>query len=123
MAAYATDFVEKVWPLNYRGSPLKKLDRYPSEGEYDPIGPSGGRLHLGPLQRGRRQLPQLRRVDRQRQETPDGTFEDSKAAVKALEGHFDPKFRGYDLDYPDLKRADRFIEELHRFEKEGECPG
>ena len=52
----------------------------------------------------------------------DGTFEDSKATVKALEGHFDPKFRGYDLDYPDVKRAERFIEELKRFEKEGEMP-
>ena len=52
----------------------------------------------------------------------DGTFEDGKATVPALEGHFDPKFRGYDLDYPDVKRAERFIEELKRFEKEGEMP-
>jgi hypothetical protein len=42
--------------------------------------------------------------------------------VKALEGHFDPKFRGFDMDYPDAKRADRFIEELQRFEKEGSFP-
>src|SRR5262249_10969890 len=48
--------------------------------------------------------------------------EPAKAMVKALEGHFDPRFRGYDLDYPDQKRADRFIEELQRFEKEGELP-
>ena len=43
MGAYATDFVEKVWPLNYRGSPLRKLALYPSEGNYDPIArPAGG---------------------------------------------------------------------------------
>ena len=30
--------------------------------------------------------------------------------VKALEGHFDPDFHGWDLDYPDAKRADRFIQ-------------
>ena len=42
MGAYATDFVEKVWPLTYRGSPLKKFG-YPSEGNYDPIArPAGG---------------------------------------------------------------------------------
>ena len=50
---------------------------------------------------------------------PDGTFADGKATVKALEGHFDPKFRGYDLDYPDVKRAERFIAELKRFETGG----
>jgi hypothetical protein len=35
---------------------------------------------------------------------------------------FDPKFRGYDLDYPDVKRAERFISELQRFEKLGAMP-
>ncbi|HQR43552.1 MAG TPA: alkaline phosphatase family protein, partial [Gemmatales bacterium] len=42
--------------------------------------------------------------------------------IKNLEGHFDPMFRSYDLDYPDQKRADRFISELQRFEKEGDMP-
>ena len=53
---------------------------------------------------------------------PDGSFEDSVAKVQALEGKFDPKFRGYDLDYPDVKRAERFISELKRFEAAGEMP-
>ncbi len=44
------------------------------------------------------------------------------ARVKALEGHFDPQFHGWDLDYPDVKRAGRFIDELHRYEKEGGLP-
>jgi hypothetical protein len=48
--------------------------------------------------------------------------EPGKARVKALEGHFDPWYRGWDLDYPDQKRADRFIEELAGFEKAGEMP-
>jgi hypothetical protein len=42
--------------------------------------------------------------------------------VKSLEGHFDPEFHGYDLDYPDQKRADRFIAEWQRLEKEGNLP-
>src|SRR5262249_36279931 len=42
--------------------------------------------------------------------------------VKGLEGHFDPQFRGFDMDYPDQKRADRFLAELARFEKEGDMP-
>ena len=45
-----------------------------------------------------------------------------KARAKALEGHFDPMFRGFDMDTPDQKRADRFLSELARFEREGDMP-
>ena len=42
--------------------------------------------------------------------------------LKSLEGHFDPLYRSFDLEYSDQRRADRFIEELKRFESEGEMP-
>src|SRR5262249_22049545 len=43
MAAYCTDYVEKVWPLTYRAGGLKKLPAYPSEGNVDSIErPAGG---------------------------------------------------------------------------------
>ncbi|HXS68521.1 MAG TPA: alkaline phosphatase family protein, partial [Candidatus Polarisedimenticolia bacterium] len=42
--------------------------------------------------------------------------------IKALRGHFDPGYRSFDLSYPDGARADRFISELHRFEREGDMP-
>jgi hypothetical protein len=42
--------------------------------------------------------------------------------VRSLKGHLDPGFRGFDLDYPDARRADRFISELRRFEREGDMP-
>ena len=42
--------------------------------------------------------------------------------VKSLKGHIDPWYRGFDLDYPDTKRGERFIAELNRFEKEGGMP-
>ncbi|MFO0842404.1 MAG: bifunctional YncE family protein/alkaline phosphatase family protein [Gemmataceae bacterium] len=122
MGAYATDFVEKVWPLSYRGSPLKKLSFYPSEGAFDYVArPAGGYL----WDRAREAGVTYRSYGEwiaNGKKNADGTFEDSRASVKALEGHFDPKFRGYDLDYPDVKRAARFIEELKRFEKEGQFP-
>jgi hypothetical protein len=31
-------------------------------------------------------------------------------------------FRSFDMDYPDVKRTDRFLEELAQFEKTGEMP-
>jgi hypothetical protein len=44
------------------------------------------------------------------------------ARVKALEGHIDPLYRGFDMDYPDVKRAERFLVELKEFEKTGKLP-
>ncbi|HXG09365.1 MAG TPA: alkaline phosphatase family protein [Gemmataceae bacterium] len=118
MGAYCTDFVEKIWPLNYRGSPLKKLTQYPSEGEKDAVArPAGGYIWDRCAEAGVSYRSYGEWIT-----TPKSPDEPGKARVKALEGHFDPWFRGYDLDYPDQKRADRFIEELKRFEKEGKMP-
>ena len=39
MGAYATDFVEKAWPLSYRGG---KRIGYPSEGNYDKVARGSG---------------------------------------------------------------------------------
>ncbi len=41
--AYATDFVEKTWPLMYRGSREGKL-KYPAEGSFEIAHPSSGYL-------------------------------------------------------------------------------
>ena len=65
-------------------------------------------------------VPELRRVHRERPFDPGRTRQRRKVA--ALQGHFDPKFRGYDLSYPDVKRAGRFLEEVAEFEKAGDMP-
>ncbi len=121
MGAYATDFVERLWPLSYRGSPNNTFG-YPSEGQKDPVArPSGGYL----WDRAKEANVTYRNYGEwitNGKMNKDGTFEDGKATVKTLEGHFDPQFRGYDLDYLDVKRAERFINEVKRFEKEGEMP-
>src|SRR5207247_5378779 len=36
--------------------------------------------------------------------------------------HFDPWYRGFDTDYAAVLRAQRFISELKRFEREGDMP-
>jgi YVTN family beta-propeller protein len=120
MGAYATDFVEKAWPLSYRGG---KRIGYPSEGAY-PDGVergSGGYLWDKCIDKNVSFRTYGEWVDNGKRK-PEGGFDDSHARVKALEGKFDPKFRGYDLDYPDVKRAERFISELKRFEQAGEMP-
>jgi hypothetical protein len=118
MAAYATDFIEKVWPLNYRGSPLRKLSAYPSEGVFAAMEqPAGGYLWDRAAEAGVSYRSYGEWIDNGSRPGQPG-----KARVKALEGHFDPLYRGFDMDYPDQKRADRFLDELARFEKEGEMP-
>ncbi len=121
MGAYASDYVEKSWPLSYRGSP-KKAFGYPSEGALDYlVRPAGGYI----WDRAAEAKVSYRSYGEwinNSKKNADGTFEDCKPSVKALEGHFDPQYRAYDLDYPDVKRAERFISELQRFEKEGDMP-
>ena len=118
MGAYCSDFVKRVWPLSYRGSPNKKLSIYPAEGIYDSIArPAGGYIWDRCAEAGVSYRSYGEWIANGK--TPN---DPGKARVKALKGHFDPMFRGYDLDYPDVKRAKRFISEMQRFEKEGGMP-
>jgi YVTN family beta-propeller protein len=114
MGAYATDFVERTWPLSYRGDGRVP---YPSEGKFALATPAGGYLWDRAAAKGVSYRSYGEFIDNGK--TPD---DPSTTTVKALQGHFDPKFRGYDLSYPDQKRADRFLEELAEFEKAGEMP-
>jgi DNA-binding PucR family transcriptional regulator len=38
--------------------------------------------------------------------------------VATLEGHFDPLYRSFDLDYPDQKRVDRFASKLAEYDRD-----
>jgi YVTN family beta-propeller protein len=115
MAAYATDFVEKTWPLNY-GHKKSKFP-YPSEGVF-PVGiPASGYL----WDRAREAGVSYRSYGEFVQNSAK-PGQPSTTRIKSLQGHFDPWFWGFDMQYSDLKRADRFISELKRFEGEGEMP-
>ena len=116
-AAYATDYVEKLWPLNYRGSPQKKIG-YPAEGENIHIAPSAGGYIWD-------RCKEAGVSYRSYGEFIDNGLTDKMPCttrIKNLEGHFDPWYRSFDMDYPDQKRADRFLAELQRMEKEGDMP-
>ncbi len=121
MGAYATDFVEKMWPLSYRGSPMKTFG-YPAEGAADNIArPAGGYL----WDRAKEANVSYRNYGEwieNGKRKADGSFEPGRATVKTLEGHFDPLYRGYDLEYTDAKRAERFLSEVKRFEQAGDMP-
>jgi DNA-binding beta-propeller fold protein YncE len=115
MGAYCTDFVKKAWPLNYRGG---KIVKFPAEGMQDEIArPAGG--YLWDLCA---RANVTYRSYGEWVENGKGPKDPATARVKALEGHIDPWYRGWDLDYPDVKRAERFLEELKEFDKTGKMP-
>jgi hypothetical protein len=116
MGAYASDFVEKFWPLSYGHGNSGKFP-YPSEGNYPIAAPAGGYL----WDRAREAGVTYRSYGEfvHNASSPD---QPARAKVMSLEGHIDPWFRGFDMAYSDIKRAERFISELGRFEAEGEMP-
>ncbi len=115
MGAYASDFVERIWPVGYRGD---RRVPYPSEGVMlEPAKPAGGYLWDKAAEKG----ISYRSYGEFVANAPKPGLP-ATTPVKALEGHFDPMFRSFDMDYPDAKRADRFLEELAGFEKAGEMP-
>jgi DNA-binding beta-propeller fold protein YncE len=118
MGAFCTDFVKKAWPLNYRGS--KKV-KYPAEGNNDEVArPAGGYLWDRCAEAGLSYRSYGEWVDNW---SDNGTEKKpAKARVKALEGHIDPWYKGFDMEYSDITRAERFIEELKGFEKTGDLP-
>ncbi|HEY2934185.1 MAG TPA: alkaline phosphatase family protein [Acidobacteriota bacterium] len=116
MGAYATDFVEKFWPLSYGHNRSGKYF-YPSEGRFKIAEPSEGYLWDRAREAGISYRSYGEFIDAGK--TAD---EPGKSRVASLQGHFDPWYRPWDMDYPDVKRAQRFIHELKRFEAEGDMP-
>jgi YVTN family beta-propeller protein len=116
MGGYATDFVEKTWPLSYGHNARGKYP-YPSEGVFPVAAGANGYLWDRAKQAGVTYRSYGEFVANGAK-----TNDPARARVAALEGHFDPGYRSFDMDYPDMSRADRFLSELQRFEREGEMP-
>jgi DNA-binding beta-propeller fold protein YncE len=116
MGAYATDFVEKMWPMNY-GHNFSKKFPYPAEGYFPIAVPAGGYLWDRAREAGVSYRSYGEFVDIfARSNAP------TRARLKTLEGHIDEWYRPWDLAYPDVKRAERFLAELKRMEAEGDMP-
>ncbi len=125
--AYATDFVEKMWPTNY-GS---RGGRYMSEG--------GGKMrnaygNITAPQHGyiwdacARAGVSVRSYGEfaQRGPEPEGEKDDGVgevvATVPGLKGKVHPNYPPYDLTIPDNKRVDVWLEEFKAFEQTGALP-
>src|SRR6266568_3988132 len=116
LGAYASDFVEKTWPLTYGHNKHKKYP-YPAEGNFLIATPAGGYLWDRAREAGLSYRSYGEFVANGKTTNAPG-----RSRVAALKDHFDPWYWGFDTDYRDVRRAQRFLSELKRFEQEGEMP-
>jgi len=125
-AAYASDFIEKVWPMNYGG----RGGKYLSEGEgkmRNPYGnvtaPSQGYLWDSCARAG---VTYRSYGEFGHREGEDDGEDSGKgpvvASVPGLEGHMSPTFPSWNLEIPDGTRVDAWLQEFREFEARGDLP-
>jgi YVTN family beta-propeller protein len=117
--AYATDFVEKMWPANYG----RREGLYLSEGGYKMRNPFGN--IAAPPQGYIWDFAKRANVSYRSYgefagwESPGGTM---VASVPGLDGHIHPSFPPFDMAIPDVKRIEIFAEEFKDFVQKGTVP-
>ena len=117
MAGYATDFVEKTWPLNYGHNAGRKYD-YPSEGRYPIAYPANGYLWNRAAEAG-----VSYRTYGEFTNSGDGTpAKPALASLPVLRGHVDELYPSWDISIPDVRRAARFAAALKDYERAGDMP-
>jgi len=119
-AAYASDAIEKTWPTNYagRGGLYLGEGSHKERNEYGNLAaPSAGYLWDFAARAGVsvRSYGEFARWEKEK----GGAV---VATVPGLKGKVHPAYPPFDLSIPDNRRLDVWLEELHRFEKEGGLP-
>ena len=125
MGAYANDFIEKTWPMNYahRGSDYLTEGEGPQRNPYGNIAaPPSGYLwdaakRAGVSVRSYGIFAHRGAVDEE--DSGEGSVD---AFVPGLKGSVHPDYPAYDLKIPDNVRVDVWLKEFRKFEKEGELP-
>lgn len=124
-AAISPDFVSKVWPNRYAGrgqhsnyygqsAPVRR-------GEETSL-PPGGYI-WEKMDAAGVSLRNYGYFTTLSKDPKPGEPQIATAQSELLENATNLRFRGYDLDYPDVDRAKVFVEELRQFEQKGELPG
>ena len=116
-AAIASDYVVKMWPNSY----AKRRNHYDYEGQEPTAAPPAGYLWTNALQRGITFRNYGYFATNKKVADADGV---QIEAVRdpVLRGLTNLRYRSFDLDYPDVKRAQVFLEDLAEFEKTGQMP-
>src|SRR5262249_14187490 len=127
MAAYATDYVEKIWPTRYSS----RGRTYDYEGQKKISRPTSGYI-WDYCKRAGVNYRSYGEFVSSREDKPGGgeTSGDPNWAPKkenytnepALEDHFSPTFPSWDLNIPDVNRVRAWEKEFREYEKNGQLP-
>jgi len=109
-AAYASDWVEKLWPASYSD----RRDTYDYE-ERGPSSPQAGYIWNDAIDHG----VTLRDYGEFLKLGGDAPFQPSDPA---LQGYIDPAFRGFDLRHSDQERVDEWLREFAKYTAAGDLP-
>jgi YVTN family beta-propeller protein len=112
-AAYCTDYVEKSWPSNYAG----RSGIYDFEGGQPTASPSAGYLWDLCLKHDVTFRDYGEFIDYSSDRSKPGTTKE-----KALIGHFDPMYRGWDLNFSDLERYNEWDRDFTALLEKGTVP-
>jgi YVTN family beta-propeller protein len=116
-AAIAADYVQKLWPNSYAGR--RKL--YDYEGQEPTAAPPAGYIWTNAAQAG----ISMRNFGYFANNKPQPvTGEEQVASLRdpVLAKVTNRRYRGFDLEYPDVERARVFLAELAEYEKSGQMP-
>ena len=116
-SAIANDYVEKLWPNSYG----KRRVHYDYEGGEPAALPPAGYLWTNAASRGITMRNYAYWAQNLKTPKEDGTqIESVRDPVLAPVTNM--KYHAFDLDYPDVKRAQAFLDDLAQFEKAGKMP-
>src|SRR5581483_9267157 len=116
-SAIANDFVEKMWPSTYG----RRNPNYDFEGGEPAAYPPAGYLWTNAAAAGISMRNYGYWVENKRQAGADGV-QIEKVLDPVLAKVTNMKYRSFDLDYPDVKRAQVFMDDIAQFEASNQMP-
>lgn len=116
-AAIAPDYVQRLWPNSYAG----RRRHYDYEAQEPAASPPAGYLWTNALAAGLTVRNYGYMVTNRKMPVSDGIHAE-EVRDPQLAPVTNRRYRAFDLDYPDVDRANTFLADLAQFEKEGKMP-
>jgi YVTN family beta-propeller protein len=117
-SAIANDYVQKMWPNSY----ANRRRYYDYEGGEPAALPPAGYLWTNAAARDISMRNYGYWATNLPKPAEDGAVQIEGVRDSVLAKFTDPKYRAFDLDYPDVKRAQEFLRELKEFENSNNLP-
>ena len=116
-AAIASDYVQKMWPNSYG----KRRAHYDYEGGEPAASPPAGYIWTSAIQAGVTMRNYAYFATNKKSAGDDGV-QISGVRDAALQPFTNVQYRAFDLEYPDVKRAEVFLRDLAQFESSNRMP-